>query len=705
MRSPATPGSKERLAEAAERLGVPGRAVQMIPWPRTLRSKMIAVVLLTTLAALAVALGAMVANDVRRSQQAWTADLLTQAELLGQTTAPALSFDDPKVARQNLELLRYKPQVQAAAVYDARQRIFASYATSREHSHFPPGIEADGARVVDGDLVVFKRVVDQGEVLGTIYLRARHDLAERAAEYTGIALTVAALAMLVAWALSYRLQRFVTRPIEAISLVSREVVEQKAYSRRVERRSDDEVGVLVDSFNSMMAVIEQRTAESERALRDAAREVLERREAQKEVMRLNTELERRVRDRTAQLESSNAGLERATAAAERANRAKSEFISSMSHELRTPLNAILGFSQLLSSDARSFTPAKQREFVQHILKAGNHLLNLINEILDLARIESDNLMLSPEPVALDAMLEECRSMIEPTTQRRAIHMHFPDAGGLAVVADRTRLKQILLNLLSNAVKYNRERGSVVVDARLGANGRVRLSVQDTGAGLQPEQVAALFQPFNRLGQESGTIEGTGIGLVVTRRLVELMGGAIGVQSTPGVGSLFWVELPATQMPAPPRPAPAAPERPGPLHGPPQHLLLYVEDNPANLALVEEVVAARGDFRTMAAPDAQLGLELARTHRPRVILMDMNLPGRSGLEALALLREGAATRDIPVIAVTAAAMDAERARALSAGFFRYITKPIDVDRLNAAIDDALAAGAETGRDSDGTGGAG
>jgi signal transduction histidine kinase/ActR/RegA family two-component response regulator len=686
MRTPAT--SSKSAAHLARRAAA-RRAAGFVPWPRSLRSKMITVVLLTTLAALAVALGAMVANDVRRSEQAWTADLVTQAELLAQATVPALSFDDAKVARDYLGLLRFKPQVQAAAVYDARQRVFASYPPDRAASHFPTGVEPDGARIVGDHLVVFKRVIDRGELLGTIYLRAEHETTDRVLEYTGIALSVAALAMLVAWGLSYRLQRIVTKPVEAISHVAREVVEQKDYSRRVERTSDDEVGVLVDSFNSMMAVIEQRTAESERALRDAAREVLERREAQQEVMRLNAELERRVRERTAQLESSNTELVRATDTAERANRAKSAFISSMSHELRTPLNAILGFGQLLASDGHAFAPGKQREFMQHILKAGNHLLNLINEILDLARIESDNVMLSMEPVGLDAMLDECRSMIEPTTQRRAIQMHFPPPTGLAVGADRTRLRQVLLNLLSNAVKYNRDKGSVVVDARPIADGRIRLSVQDTGAGLRADQITALFQPFNRLGQEAGTIEGTGIGLVVTKRLVELMGGTIGVNSTPGVGSLFYVDLAPAELPMPrltaTEPHAQAPTR----EGPPQHLLLYVEDNPANLALIEEVVGTRGDFRVMSAPDAQIGLEMARTHHPQIILMDLNLPGRSGHEALGLLRAGESTRDIPVIAVTASAMDAERSRALAAGFFRYITKPIDVGQLNAAIDEGLA----------------
>jgi CheY-like chemotaxis protein len=272
-------------------------------------------------------------------------------------------------------------------------------------------------------------------------------------------------------------------------------------------------------------------------------------------------------------------------------------------------------------------------------------------------------------------------------------MLFPEPAGLCVVADRTRLRQVLLNLLSNAVKYNRDQGSVVVDCRAMPNGRVRIAVQDTGQGLEPAQVAALFQPFNRLGQEAGVIEGSGIGLVVTKRLVELMGGEIGVSSTPGVGSVFWVEFkPGTvQLPPPLAALRAAAAADGSLRrreGQVRHLLLYVEDNPANLALVDEVLAVRGDVRLLTAPDARLGIDLARSHLPEVILMDLNLPGLSGKDALALLRADGATRRIPVIAVTANAMASDRSLGLSAGFFRYVTKPIDIERLNEAIDEAL-----------------
>ena len=228
--------------------------------------------------------------------------------------------------------------------------------------------------------------------------------------------------------------------------------------------------------------------------------------------------------------------------AEKANLAKSDFLSSMSHELRSPLNAILGFAQLMESDSQSPTPS-QKESIAQILHAGWHLLNLINEILDLAVIESGKVSLSGESVSLDEVMLECQAMMEPQAQQRGISMTFPRFDNPCFVSsDRTRLKQILINLLSNAIKYNTTQGTVVVDCTVSAPDRIRISIKDTGAGLPPEKLAQLFQPFNRLGQEAGGEEGTGIGLVVTKRLVELMGGAIGVDSTVGAGSVFWIEL-------------------------------------------------------------------------------------------------------------------------------------------------------------------
>jgi len=391
------------------------------------------------------------------------------------------------------------------------------------------------------------------------------------------------------------------------------------------------------------------------------------------------------------LQEKNVELEGARVVAEKASLSKSDFLSSMSHELRTPLNAILGFAQLVESGSPVPTPGQQRN-IEQILKAGWYLLELINEILDLALIESGKLTLSEEPVALAEVVRECQAMIEPQARKRGLSMTFPDfAAPFFVRADRTRVKQVLINLLSNAIKYNRPGGSVLVECTLAPVDAVRICIRDTGAGLTAEQIGQLFQPFNRLGKEAGAEEGTGIGLVMTKRLVELMGGTIGVDSTSGTGSAFWFELALTGAPecvalhdgqlAPPR-APVT-------DGAPLRTVLYVEDNPANLDLVEQLIARRPDLRLLSEADAIRGIESARANQPDVILMDINLPGINGIEALRMLRLDPLTRHIPVIALSANAVPRDIENGMQAGFFSYITKPIKVSQFMESLDVALA----------------
>ncbi len=386
----------------------------------------------------------------------------------------------------------------------------------------------------------------------------------------------------------------------------------------------------------------------------------------------------------------NAELTRAKLLAEKANQAKSDFLSSMSHELRSPLNAILGFAQLIDSGVPAPTPS-QKESIDQIMQAGWYLLELINEILDLSLIESGKLSLSPEAMSVAEVLAGCHAMIEPQAQKSGIRLLFPTFEGACFVkADRTRVKQVIVNLLSNAIKYNCAGGVVEVTCHAHSPERIRISFRDTGAGLSAEKLAQLFQPFNRLGQESGAEEGTGIGLVVSKRLVELMGGEIGAESVVGVGSVFWVELKSTAalesginaVDAKPIAASEA------THGEPVHTLLYVEDNPANLMLIERLVARRTEIRLLTARDGNRGIEIARASKPDAILMDINLPGISGLMALRILAEDPATASIPVIALSANAMRHDIEKGLEAGFFRYLTKPIKVEEFMATIDLAL-----------------
>jgi len=389
------------------------------------------------------------------------------------------------------------------------------------------------------------------------------------------------------------------------------------------------------------------------------------------------------------LQEKNAELESAKSVAEKANRAKSDFLSSMSHELRTPLNAILGFAQLLEAGSPPPTDA-QKIRLHQIIKAGWYLLELINEILDLALIESGKLSLSREPVALIDVIIECQAMIEPQAQQRDIKLTFiPFDETWFASADRTRVKQVLINLLSNAIKYNREHGTVEVKCIESTPERLRISVKDSGEGLAPEKLAQLFQPFNRLGQESSCEEGTGIGLVVTKQLVELMGGTIGVESTVGVGSEFWIDLLRDVTPQlaagnamSSEPALQIQENATP------RILLYVEDNPANLMLVEQIIESHPQVRMLSARDGNLGIALARAHLPDVILMDINLPGISGIQALKILRKDPATMHIPVVAISANAMPRDIEKGLEAGFFRYLTKPIKINEFMNALDDAL-----------------
>ena len=412
----------------------------------------------------------------------------------------------------------------------------------------------------------------------------------------------------------------------------------------------------------------------------------------------NAALERQVREHAAALAALNVDLEQARCEADRSNEMKSVFLATVSHELRTPLNAILGFAQILNSDTLPSTPAQKKIFISHILQAGKHLLVLINEVLDLARVESGTLTVSIEPVGLAPVLAECAALMAPLAERRQITLHFPTAVATHVLCDRMRLKQVLINILSNAIKYNRERGSVTVTCVPAADGTVRIGVSDTGAGLDASQLEQLFQPFNRLERDAGVEEGTGIGLALTRHLVELMNGTISVESTVDVGSTFWVVLPACAQIAPPDRQAAYANGVGRTR-PSRTLstLLYIEDNPANLRLVEEIVRPRADLHLLSATEGHAGIALARQHLPHVILVDIHLPGIDGFEIRRLLRADPRTARIPVIAMTARAMPGDIARGKEAGFYSYLTKPIDIDLFSAVVDRALAEQARSADD--------
>ncbi len=384
-------------------------------------------------------------------------------------------------------------------------------------------------------------------------------------------------------------------------------------------------------------------------------------------------------------------LKHVSRVAEKASHAKSEFLSSMSHELRSPLNAILGFAQLMESDSPPLT-SSQKESVAQILTAGWHLLTLINDILDLAKVESGKVTLVQEPVSLNEVMGECRDMVALQAEQHGIRVQFPLFDTAYVVrADRTRVKQVLINLLTNAIKYNSKQGAVKVTCSVSTPERVRISIRDTGSGLLPEQMDQLFQPFNRLGQEYGAEEGTGIGLVVAKQLVELMGGSIGMESSVGVGSEFWIELMRDSTPQFYTESDSATTDTGQQLSCREriHTLLYIEDNLSNLALVTQIMLRHREISLITAGDGYSGIKAARESRPDVILTDINLPDISGYEVLNALQSDQATAHIPVIAISANAMSFDIERGLNAGFFRYITKPIKLheflDALHVTLD--------------------
>jgi len=383
-------------------------------------------------------------------------------------------------------------------------------------------------------------------------------------------------------------------------------------------------------------------------------------------------------------------LRSARETAEAASAAKSEFLSSMSHELRTPLNAILGFAQLLERDRKRPLDDRQIERVQHVLRGGEHLLRLIDDVLDLSRIEAGRITISPEPVSVREVLDDVISTLAPMAERCGIAIPPSEPVELPrVLADRTRLAQILMNFGSNAIKYGKPGGRVTFALAKRDPTTVRITVIDDGIGIPVDKQDKVFEPFQRAGQETGPIEGTGIGLTITKRLAEMMKGRVGFTSEVDLGSQFWVEIPIHRRTTGEQLPVAAPPGPSPLAaGTRRHKIVYIEDNPSNIAFMEDLVGELPSVELVTAPTAEIGVELVRAHRPDVVIMDINLPGMSGFDAMKMLREWPETRDIPVIGLSAAALVKDAKRAAEAGFYRYLTKPVKVAELTSVLEELL-----------------
>ena len=386
-------------------------------------------------------------------------------------------------------------------------------------------------------------------------------------------------------------------------------------------------------------------------------------------------------------------LRQARAEAERANHAKSEFLSRMSHELRTPMNAILGFAQLLDLD--ELTPP-QRQSVDQILKGGRHLLTLINEVLDLARIEAGKLTLSIEPIHAGEAVQSTLDLLEPVAREHGIVFRKPESPGWArfILADRQRFQQVILNLLSNAIKYNQPGGSVTIACQVKDASNFRLAITDTGDGVPEEKIEKLFQPFERLVGDQSGIEGTGIGLALSKRLMVAMGGTIGVESRLGAGSTFWLELPLGECPLNALPEPTAEiveERAAAAPAVRKLKLLYIEDNLSNNLLMQRILESRPEVQLISAMQGRLGLELASRQAPDLIFLDLHLPDMTGDEVLRALRQRSATSETPIVMISADATPSQVDRLYAAGANEYFTKPLDIRRLLNYVDEVLGVG--------------
>ena len=401
--------------------------------------------------------------------------------------------------------------------------------------------------------------------------------------------------------------------------------------------------------------------------------------------RLSSEADRRARED--QLRDLEAALGEATEAAGQAHAARGQFLAAMNHELRTPLNSIIGFAQLLEMQGIS---AEQRESLRHILRSGRQLLGLVNELLQISQIETNRLELSPEPVLIRELVGEVMDLMLPAAAHRSVTLDTEGVAGVDrfVKADRFRLKQVLLNLASNAIKFNREGGRATVIASTPAAGTIRLSVTDTGPGLRRADIARIFTPFDRLDAGRQGIEGTGLGLTLAKGLITRMGGTIGVDSEIGAGSTFWIELDETTPPArntAVRESAAAPVR--------KAVVLQIEDNVSNTDLIEHVLAQRPGIEVMTAFQGRLGVDLARDHRPGLILLDLNLPDIHGFEVLRALSADGATADIPVIVISAHITPTQASRARALGARLVLEKPIDIPRFLTLVDNLISSSPE------------
>jgi signal transduction histidine kinase/CheY-like chemotaxis protein len=625
----------------------------------SIRWKLKLIIMLTSGIALLFASAALMFKDITKTRQNLRNDLASLAQVIGANSIGAIVFDDRATAETNLAALSAKPYVVLACIYDRDGQQFAAFVHQKEKDRLSIPTLREPGQYFDGDyLLVFNPILQEEKVIGTICIQ--YDLSGTKKEiYASVAVfgIIVAAAFLIAWLLSASLQKVISQPILNLTQVVGSVSERKDFSVRVPKHSQDEIGVLIDAFNGMLAALQSRD---------------------QKLQEYREHLEEQVTARTMALSDTNKMLQAAKEAAESASRAKSEFLANISHEIRTPMNAVIGFSELLKP---LITDPKQKNYLASISTGGKNLLSLINGILDLSKIEAGKMELEYEPVRPRALFDEVHRMFAVQAAVKNIAMVVDFSGDVpdCLILDEVRLKQILFNLVGNAVKFT-EKGFVRIEVQkrdsVGGDGiDLSITVEDTGIGIPAQYHADIFEAFKQKdGQSTKRFGGTGLGLSITKRLVEMMGGTITLQSEENKGSRFQIVIPHVTV----VPAAAEPEAlPSPVSDDivfEPASILVVDDLTPNRLLIKEYLA-QTPLTIIEAENGEDAVRLAKHHQPDLILMDIRMPVLDGIEATKQIGLNEATRDIAVVALTASVMAEERDSLMAMGFAGFLDKPV------------------------------